>query len=105
MAEFVPLIFVQGGVSGNGSDHEIETPADFQNHLEQLQTGVNQKKQGTDMGAGWAILKKKKRLEMFDSKAFMKMVRGTGFEPVTPCVWSMCSTTELTARVWDGENL
>ncbi|BDL44406.1 MULTISPECIES: hypothetical protein [Akkermansia] len=52
MAEFVPLIFVQGGVSGNGSDHEIETPADFQNHLEQLQTGVNQKKQGTDMGAG-----------------------------------------------------
>ena len=49
MAEFVPLIFVQGGVSGNGSDHEIETPADFQNHLEQLQTGVNQKKQGASM--------------------------------------------------------
>jgi hypothetical protein len=28
-----------------------ETPANFQNHLGQLQTGVNQKKQGASMGA------------------------------------------------------
>lgn len=29
---------------------------------------------------------KDKRLGMLDSEAFMKMVRSTGFEPVTPCV-------------------
>ena len=29
---------------------------------------------------------KEKRLEILDFEAFMKMVRGTGFEPVTPSV-------------------
>lgn len=29
---------------------------------------------------------KEKRLEIFYFKALMKMVRDTGFEPVTPCV-------------------
>ena len=39
------------------------------------------------------------------TRAFRIVVRGTGFEPVTPAVWRQCSTAELAARslVWEGE--
>ncbi len=38
--------------------------------------------------------------EMKESKSIkLKMVRDTGFEPVTPSVSGRCSTTELTAQI------
>lgn len=37
-------------------------------------------------------------IPVYSQYGFVKMVGGTGIEPVTPCVSSKCSTAELTAH-------